>query len=177
MSTEAQNLNTITSNAWLAIIPTKIIEPGSEDEFRFNLGSFNFAGLILGTAEISKYGETFPIPSKSVDSDKIVTFRYKPDSEWAQYEFLFSWFDRQQNNKHGEYEDYNEWINSSMVDVKVYLLNEYKKSKLKWTFRNCWLKEFGELDMIYDSDGGGGIDHGFSLQYHDFDFERVDGEL
>jgi len=171
---EAANLNTITSNAWVAIIPYNIIDPDSTQEVQFNLTSFNFTGLIMAGTDIARFGEMFPMPSGVVETDKIVTFRYKPDSEWTQYEFLFRWFDRTQNNKHNDYTDYNSEIRSDMPDITVFLLNEFKKPKLKWTFRKCWLKEFGELDMIYDTAGGGGIDHGYSLQYQDYDFKRVE---
>jgi len=171
---EAQNLNTITSNAWVTIIPYNIIDPDSDAEVQFNLSQFNFTGLIMAGSEVGHFGEMFPMPSGVVETDKIVTFRYKPDSDWSQYEFLFRWFDRTQNNKHNTYTDYNDYIRSDMPDITVFLLNEYKKPKLKWTFKNCWLKEFGELDMVYDSAGGTGIDHGFSLQYMDYEFKRVE---
>lgn len=174
MQKETIGLNTATSNSWIAIFPYSVIDPSEEIDIAFNLMSFNFAGLILGAAEISRYGEVFPVPAGNVETDKLVTFRYKPDSEWKQYEYLFKWFDRLQNNKKLSHEEYNAWINSNLVTVKVYLLNEYKKPKLKWTFNGCWIKEFGELDMPYDSQGGTGIDHFFSLQYMDYDFERVE---
>ena len=174
MDNETIGLNTSTTNMWVAMIPYHIIDPSNTDPIRFNLNSFNFAGLIMAGSEISRFGEVFPIPSGVIETDKIVTFRYKPDSEWKQYEFLFKWFDLQQNNKKLEHESYNEWISSDLVDVTVFLLNEYKKPQLKWTFTGCWLKEFGELDMVYDPQGGTGLDHGFSLQYMDYDFERVE---
>lgn len=175
MTTETIGLNIATANSWIAIIPYHIIDPSADSSelIAFNLNSFNFAGLIMAGSEIPRFGEMFPIPSGVIETDKVVTFRYKPDSEWKQYEFLFNWFDRQQNNKKNEHIDYNEWINSDLVDIKVYLLNEYKKPRLKWTFNNCWLKEFGDLDMVYDSQGGTGLDHGFSIQYMDYTFDRV----
>lgn len=173
MNQETIGLNTATSNSWIAIIPYKVIDPESPDNLSFNLTTFNFTGLIMAGADVGHFGEMFPQPTGVIETDKIITFRYKPDSEWTQYEFLFRWFDRQANNKHDEYEDYNEFINASNCDVTVYLLNEYKQPKLKWTFKTAWLKEFGELDMVYDSQGGSGIDHGFSLQYADYEFERV----
>ncbi len=174
MQKETIGLNTATTNSWIAVIPYTILDPESGDEIEFNLTSFNFSGLIMAGAEIPRAGERFPVPSGSVETDKIVTFRYKPDSEWMQYEFLFKWFDRISNNKKLNHSDYNEYINGNMINVTVYLLNEFKKPKLKWTFNNCWLKEFGELDMPYDSTGGAGMDHGFSLQYMDYDFKRVE---
>jgi hypothetical protein len=174
MEKETIGLNLATSNSWIAVIPYNIIDPDNGNEIAFNLRSFNYAGVIMSGADIPRYGEMFPKPSGAVESDKIVTFRYKPDSEWKQYEFLFRWFDLIANNKKLDHSEYNSWINSSLVNVKIYLLNEYKKPKLKWTFNNCWLKEFGELDMEYDSAGGTGLDHGFSLQYMDYDFERVE---
>ncbi len=127
----------------------------------------------MAGTEISRFGEMFPVPTGAIETDKIVTMRYKPDSEWLQYEFLMKWFDKLQNNKKLEHEAYNEWIDSEMVEVKVYLLNEFKKPRLKWTFNSSWLKEFGELDMVYDAAGGSGLDHGFALQYMDYNFERV----
>lgn len=174
MENETIGLNTATSNSWIAVIPYNIIDPTSTDHLAFNLTSFNFAGLIMAGAEVPRFGEPFPLPTGVIETDKIVTFRYKPDSEWKQYEFLFKWFDRLQNNKKFDQDDYNEWIDSSSVNVHVFLLNEYKKPKLKWTFNASWLKEFGELDMLYDPQGGGGLDHGFSLQYQDYDFKRVE---
>jgi len=174
MSKETINLNTATSNCWISVIPYSVIDPENGDDIAFNLTSFNFAGLIMAGAEISHFGELFPVPSGVVETDKIVTFRYKPDSEWLQYEFLFKWFDRISNNKKLEHSDYNEYINGDMVTIKVYLLDEFNNPKIKWVFNNCWLKEFGELDMVYDSAGGTGLDHGFSLQYMDYDFTRVE---
>jgi len=174
MSHEALNLNTATSNSWIAVIPYNQIDPDGNENVVFNLTQFNFTGLIMAGAEVAKFGEMFPLPTGVVETDKIVTFRYKPDSEWTQYEFLFRWFDRGQNNQHNEYNDYNEFITGQYSDVTVYLLNEFKKPKLKWTFQNCWLKEFGELDMVYDTAGGTGMDHGFSLQYMDYTFDRVE---
>lgn len=174
MQKETIGLNLATSNSWIAVFPYSIIDPENGNDICFNLTSFNFAGMIMAGVEISRFGELFPIPTGSVETDKNITFRYKPDSEWNQYEFLFKWFDRLQNNKKLDQENYNDWINSEMVTVKVFLLNEYKKPKLKWTFNYCWLKEFGELDMPYDSQGGSGLDHGFTLQFMDYDFERVE---
>jgi len=171
---EAINLNTITSNAWVAIIPYKVIDPDNNHDITFNLTQFNFAGLIMAGTDKARFGELFPMPSGVIETDKIITFRYKPDSEWLQYEFLFRLFDKTQNNKHNTYTDFSEYTKAGMFDVKIVLLNEYKKPKLKWTFKNCWLKEFGELDMSYDSSGGVGIDHGFSLQYMDYEFKRVE---
>lgn len=175
MTNETIGLNLATSNAWIAVIPYHIIDTEVEygSHIGFNLTSFNFSGLVMAGSEIPRFGELFPIPTGAIETDKLVTFRYKPDSEWRQYEFLFKWFDRLQNNKKLDLDDYNEWINANGVSIKVYLLDEYKKPRLKWTFNGCWLKEFGELDMVYDSTGGTGLDHGFSLQYQDYDFERV----
>lgn len=174
MTNETIGLNTATANSWIAIIPYHIIDAGSTNQIAFNLSSFNFAGLIMAGAEVPHFGEMFPVPTGVVETDKLVSFRYKPDSEWRQYEFIFKWFDKQQNNKKLDHEAYNAWIDSDMVDVKIFLLNEYKKPQLKWTFNSCWLKEFGELDMIYDPQGGTGLDHGFALQYMDYDFKRVE---
>lgn len=173
MTNETIGLNIATSNSWIAVMPYNVIDTSSMDNIEFNLTSFNFAGLIMAGTDISRYGEAFPMPTGVIETDKIVTFRYKPDSEWKQYEFLFNWFDNLQNNKKNTHTDYNDWISSKTVDIKVYLLNEYKKPMLKWTFNSCWLKEFGELDMVYDSQGGSNLDHGFSLQYMDYDFKRV----
>ena len=173
MTNETIGLNTATANSWIAIIPYHIIQPESEDYIAFNLSSFNFSGLIMSGAEIPRFGEMFPVPSGVVETDKIISFRYKPDSEWKQYEFMFNWFDKLQNNKKADHEEYNEWMSGQMVDIKVYLLNEYKKPRIKWTFNSAWLKEFGELDMVYDAAGGTGLDHGFALQYMDYNFQRV----
>lgn len=145
-------LNLLTGTRWLAVLPTKALNPDQSSESTyFNLTDYTINPLSLATVNADWLGYTVEMPSPFVRNDnKTFTFNYVMDSNMHQYIMLYNWFSKMCREEGSGFPDYtNEVVKSFMFPIRVLILSEFKKPVLEVIYEDCWIQELGRVEFNY----------------------------
>jgi hypothetical protein len=168
-----QNQNLAVTNKWVCDIPLSTVIPDIED-VSLNLVTFSIPAIEMSKAEFSYMGNAVEIPTGVVNpSDKTITFNYLIGSDWSQYRNLYKWVSAlgtvntpMTEASPTDVSNYKKYS----LPIRVYILDEFKKTVLSFKYSNSWINMFSEVSMDY-SDDPTTINHSFTISYSDFIME------
>jgi hypothetical protein len=168
---KGSNLNLSTTIRWIALIPWQYINPNYKStNVAFNLSSFTLPEVTLGSNEITNFGYPIEFPNYTITTNKILTFEYILSTDFHQYEMLWNWANQiVVKDGSGAPNPINE--NSSFrLPIRFIALTEFKKPIFEVLYKDCWVKEIGNISWDYQDDGASVIKHSFTCAYANFDF-------
>ena len=168
------SLNMAYNTQWIVDIPLKQIDSSVDlKNFTMNIVSFTLNRLGLGMTTQVYNGVEIQMPNGSEDSDKQFTIEYKLSSNYTQYLLLMKWWQKNLkviNRIQGKTKAETEKIeqeNYFYTDVNLYLLDENKDPVMLVTYKDCWLKELGELQLNYE-EGENILRHSFTCYFNNY---------
>ncbi len=165
------NLNLATTIRWIALIPWQYISPDYKSlNVAFNLTSFSLPEVILGSNEISNFGYPIEFPNYTITTNKILTFEYMLSTDFHQYAMLWNWANKivvQDGSGAPTKIDEN---SSFRLPIRFIALTEYKKPIFEILYKDCWVKEIGNISWDYQDDTASPIKHSFTCAYANFKF-------
>lgn len=173
--------NLATSTKWVAYIPLSLADPELSD-VEVNLVEFHVPPLEMGKISASFKGQTIFLPGSTINATtKENTLTYLINDNWINYYALYKWTDNMisQSTMFGEDsnretgESFTNYVNNTLIPIRVFLLDEFKKPVLKITYNNCWITTFGELILNFQSQSTP-LQHQFTFAYTDFKIEKTD---
>jgi hypothetical protein len=130
-------------------LPTQKIDPSiSSSEICLNLTKFNVNPITLGSAEFWAKGYNIEVPSYTRTDNKTNMFEYAMDSNLSQYIFLYKWLEKIVPYYSGSNPDVAN-LGEILINIRVWILSEFKKPVLEVVFEDCWLSELGGLNFDY----------------------------
>lgn len=179
--TDKMITNLANSTKWIAYIPLSLTDPSLSD-VEVNLVEFHVPPLTMGKIDASFKGQKVALPGNTINADtKENTISYLISDDWNNYYALYKWTDNMiaQSTMFGSEstresgEKYESYITQTLIPIRIFLLDEFKKPVLKITYNNCWITTFGEVQLNFQS-GPTPITHQFTFAYTDFIIEKVD---
>ena len=173
--------NLANSSKWIAYIPLSLADPELSD-VEVNLVEFHIPPLEMGKVQASFKGQSVFLPGSTINATtKENTLTYLINDNWDNYYALYKWTDNMipQSTIMGEESDrktgdeFEDYVNMTLLPIRIFLLNEFKKPQLKITYNNCWITTFGEV-MLNFQNVPAPIQHQFTFAYTDFRIEKVD---
>ena len=168
------SLNMAYNTQWIVDIPLKQIDSSVDlKNFTMNIVSFTLNRLGLGMTTQVYNGVELQMPNGSEESDKQFTIEYKLSSNYTQYLLLMKWWQKNLkviNRIQGKTKAESAKIeqeNYFYTDVSLYLLDENKDPVMLITYKDCWLKELGELQLNYE-EGENILRHSFTCYFNDY---------
>ncbi len=173
--------NLANSTKWIAYIPLALADPSLAD-IEVNLTEFHIPPLEMGKVETSFKGQHYFLPGNTINATtKENTLTYLISDDWENYYALYKWTDNMiagstmlgNDSTREDGNEFEENIPSKLIPIKVFLLDEFKKPKLKITYNNCWITTFGEVILNFQANPAP-IAHQFTFAYTDFKIDKVD---
>lgn len=168
------------STKWLAYIPLSLADTSLSD-VEINLVGFHIPPLTMGKINAAFKGQHVFLPGNTINADtKENTLTYLINNNWNNYYALYKWTDNMiaQSTIFGDKssrqtgDGYEDYITKTLLPIKVFLLNEFKKPEMQITYNNCWITTFGEVELNFQSINTP-IQHQFTFAYTDFKIEKV----
>lgn len=181
-----QGLNTsfAIKNKWVMYVPLKSILPESFENIELNLTKFNLPQIQMNSTSTSFRGYTVELPTKLVNSDtKELTLEYIIDERWTAYKALYCWAagigifvplteaSSDISNTAGAAVNMIDPNRLPILDCRIWLMDSYKKRIIDFVFRDCWIKNFSELDLDYSNTDE--VHHRFTVAYSKFEIADV----
>lgn len=173
--------NLANSSKWIAYVPLSLADSELSD-VEINLTEFHIPPLEMGKIETSFKGQHYFLPGNTINATtKENTLTYLINDNWDNYYALYKWTDKiiagsnimRTTSTKPEGEEFEKLVAQSLIPIKIFLLDEFKKPKLKITYNNCWITTFGEV-MLNFQNNPAPISHQFTFAYTDFFIEKVD---
>ena len=106
---------------------------------------------------------------------KEITFDYIVDAKWINYKSLYAWMSGLEGNINEVYDtgDSSEVSTKDTLDVRVWLIDQFKNRILDLCFHDAWIKIF--QDLALESSNVDPVQHAFTMVYSHYelvDFEK-----
>ena len=168
------DLNYANQNKWFAYFPLEDILGKSYAGLNLHLTRFSIPQLEQTSNTASYRGYSKEVPGKELNAGtKQVTLEYIVDSEWKNYQALYSWMSGIYGtiNPVLENDDTSRIRPSDYLPLRIYLLGHYKKKIIQFLFKNTWIKVFN--DIALDVNQPGEVLHSFTLVFDEFTIENI----
>ena len=158
-------------NKWVAYVPLENVLGRSYNNLQLNLTRFTIPQIQVGSTQQSYKGYSYNFPTHVIQPDtKEMTFEYIVDENWYNYKALYTFCS--QTGNFNPVDDSSitgtaEAYKSNFIDVRVWLINHYKKRVLDFLFHDCWIHMFADLALDYSSTEE--VHHSFSFYYSTFE--------
>lgn len=157
-----------TRNKWYADIPLSLISTDFKD-VTLKLQDFTIPRIEVSQEALKFRGVEVPVPTRMFNpSNKFIHFKYLIDSKWESYLALYQWancYTSIDNPTPSDSVRQNERKDAFWtVPIRVYLLDEMKKTNINIVYYGCLLKEFDEFNLSYTTDPDI-MPHGFQVAY------------
>ena len=157
-----------TKNKWYADMPLTLISNDFKD-VTLKLQSFSIPRIQVSQEAIKFRGVDVAAPTRMFNpTNKFIQFSYLIDAKWESYLALYQWancytsIDNPTPNDSVRQKTREDafWT----VPIRIYLLDEMKKTVINVVYYGCMLKEFGEIELSYTSEPDV-ISHSFQVSY------------
>jgi len=164
-----------TKNKWYADIPLSLISHDFKD-VTLKLQDFHIPRIQVSQDTIKFRGVDVYAPTRVFNpNNKFITFKYLIDARWESYLALYQWANcytsidnptPQDSVRQNDREDAF-WT----IPIRVYLLDEMKKTTINIVYYGCMLKEFGEFNLSYITEPDI-VPHDFQVSYTRLEIAR-----
>lgn len=166
------NTNFAIANKWICYCPISNVLGNAYSNLELNLKRFTIPQLIVGATSVQFKGYTYEIPTKVIDADtKEITLEYLIDSNWANYKALYTFASQTGTFNPVSDETASGVSTSNFIDIRIWLVDPYKKRIIDFIFHNCWIKVFGDLALDYSS--ADEINHTVTFAYSNFEIAQA----
>lgn len=157
------------SNKFVMYVPLSLVLGKDYKNIEIPITRFTVPQIMIGSMTASFKGVTCELPTKVINPDsKEVTIEYMIDANWENYRSLYVWAANigiitpvSQTGKTTPISG------KDFLDIRIYLLDQYKKKIIEFTYHNCWIKQFNDLNFDYTQPPEE-LKHSFNLVYTDF---------
>lgn len=166
--------NLSNKNKWIAYLPLENILGKKYGDIELHLKSFSLPQLVMGSTNVAYKGYQKEIPTKVLNEDtKELTLSYFIDENWKNYKALYAWISAPEGTVNPIVdEDASGKLQPDLyINLRIYLLDNYKKKVIQFVFENCWIKMF--TDLLLDVADSGEIEHSFTFCYDRYRIEDV----
>lgn len=163
------NTNYAHSNRWVAYFPIQNVLGKQYNNIELNLTRFAIPQMEMGSTETAFKNYSIQIPTKVMDGGtKEIQFEYIVDEKWANYRSLYTWMSGIEGNINPIDKTDSENIGKNyMLDVRVWLIDNFKLRLIDLVFHNSWIHMFNDLAL--ESGNTDEVIHGFSMYYSNFE--------
>lgn len=168
------------TNKWIGYVPLETILGKDYKNLELRLTKFSMPPLQIGSTSVSYKGYSIEVPSHILNAEtKEITFEYIVDEDFENYAALYNWasgigniVDIGDENNNVRTEGV---LSKSMLPVRVWLLDSYKKVRREFLFEGAWIKQFNDLALDYSQ--ANEIHHSFTMTYYNFKVNRKAGTI
>lgn len=168
------------TNKWIGYIPLETILGNDYKNLELRLTRFSMPPLQIGSSTVSYKGYSIEVPSHIMNAEtKELTFEYIVDEDFENYAALYNWasgigniVDIGDENNNVRTEGI---LSRSMIPVRVWLLDSYKKVRREFLFEGAWIKQFNDLQLDYSQ--ANEIHHSFTMTYYNFKVNHKAGTI
>lgn len=167
--------NLTNKNKWIAYLPLEQVLGRKYGDIELHIKAFSLPQLVMGSTTVPYKGYEKEIPTKVLNADqKELTLTYFVDENWKNYKALYAWISSPEGTVNPIVdEDASGRVQpSSYINLRIYLLDNYKKKVIQFVFENCWIKMFS--DVFLDAADSGEVEHSFTFCYDRYRIEDVD---
>ena len=161
------------ANKWMAYVPIGLVLGPSYTNLELSLASFTLPSIEMGSDTISYRSIKVEVPTHTMQPEtKEITFNYYIHSDWSDYRGLYNWALNEAPVNKGTVTGSEEVFANGMykvIDIRVQLINQMKQPIIGFVFKNCWLKQFADLQLTYAN--ANEIQHAFTCAYTNFEIE------
>ena len=161
------------ANKWIANVPLPLVLGPSYSNLELSLVSFTLPSIEMGSDTIAYRGVKVEVPTHMMQPDtKELTFNYYIHSDWSDYRGLYNWALNEAPINKGTVTNSEEVFPNGMykvIDITGRLINQMKQPIIGFVFKNCWLKQFADLQLTYTN--ANEIQHAFTCAYTNFEIE------
>ena len=135
--------------------------------------SFTLPSIEMGSDTIAYRSIKVEVPTHTMQPEtKEITFNYYIHSDWSDYRGLYNWALNEAPINKGTVTDSEEVFPNGLykvIDIRVRLINQMKQGIIGFVFKNCWLKQFADLQLTYAN--ANELQHSFTCAYTNFEIE------
>ena len=164
------NTNYAHSNRWVAYFPIQNVLGKEYNNIELNLTRFSIPQIEMGSTETQFKGYTYILPTKVMDpSNHKINFEYIVDEKWANYRSLYTWMSGIEGNINlvDSTAQFTNISNNYLLDVRVWLIDNFKNRILDLKFESTFISMFG--DIALESGNTEEIIHSFELTYQKYE--------
>lgn len=128
----------------------------------------------MGSTETVFKGYTYAHPTHVMDAgSKEITFDYIVDAKWINYKSLYAWMSGLEGNINKVYDsgDGSEVSTKDTLDVRVWLIDQFKNRILDLCFHDAWIKIF--QDLALESSNTDPVCHSVTFCYSHYELADV----
>lgn len=175
------NTNYAIENKFVCYVPLQNIYGASIQNLELNITRWTLPHINVGSSTVQYKGYNYAVPTGVMNGeDRELTVEYIVDSEWKNYTSLYSWAAQvsplvplTQNaindTVKGIPANENLGLLEKVIDIRIWLINNYKKRTLDFVYHNCWICQFADLAM--DVAMTNEVKHSFTCKYSHFTIE------
>lgn len=161
------------ANKWIGYVPLSLVLGPSYSNVELSLASFTLPMVEMGSDTIAYRSIKVEVPTHTMQPEsKEITFNYYIHSDWSDYRALYNWALNEAPINKGSVSNSQEVEANGLykvIDIRVQLINQMKQPIIGFLFKNCWLKQFGDLQLTYAN--ANEIQHTFTCAYTNFEIE------
>ena len=161
------------ANKWIANVPLALVLGPSYGNIELSLASFTLPSVEMGSDTIAYRSIKVEVPTHTMQPEtKEITFNYYIHSDWSDYRGLYNWALNEAPVNKGTVTNSDEVFPNGLykvIDIRVRLINQMKQGIIGFVFKNCWLKQFADLQLTYAN--ANEIQHAFTCAYTNFEIE------
>lgn len=180
VDSQGLNVNRAINNKWIGYIPIENALGKKFNNLELDLTRFTIPSINVGTATSSFRGISVELPTRVINpSTREISFEYFVSEDWYNYRALYHWASGLgiiNPATKVEYENVAQGnaatgLENDLINCQVWLLNNYKKKILSFTFYNCFIKSFSDLALDYSQTEI--VRHSFRMAYSHFTIDDV----
>lgn len=161
------------ANKWIANVPLSLVLGPSYGNIELSLASFTLPSVEMGSDTIAYRSIKVEVPTHTMQPEtKEIVFNYYIHSDWSDYRALYNWALNEAPINKGTVTNSEEVFANGLykvIDIRVQLINQMKQGIIGFVFKNCWLKQFADLQLTYAN--ANEIQHSFTCAYTNFEIE------
>lgn len=158
-------------NKWIGYVPLESVLGKDYKNLELRLTRFTIPQITIGTSSVSFKSYQLEVPTHVLNAEtKEISFEYIVDEDFENYAALYNWASGIGNIV--DIGDENNNVNTqgiitkSLIPVRVWLLDSYKKVRREFLFEGAFIKQFNDLQLDYSN--ANEVHHSFILAYYDF---------
>ena len=168
------------TNKWIGYVPLESVLGKDYSNLELRLTRFTMPPIQIGTSSVSYKSYSLEVPTHVLNPDtKEITFEYVVDEDFENYAALYNWASGIGNIV--DLGDENNNVNTqgvitkSLIPVRVWLLDSYKKVRREFLFEGAFIKQFNDLQLDFSQ--ANEIHHSFTMTYYDFKVNLKPGTI
>lgn len=168
------------TNKWIGYVPLESVLGKEYKNLELRLTRFTMPPIEIGTSTVSFKNYSLEVPTHVMNSDtKEVVFEYIVDEDFENYSALYNWASGIGNivdiGEENNADRTQGLITNSLIPVRVWLLDSYKKVRREFLFEGAFIKQFNDLQLDFSQ--ANEIHHSFTLAYYDFKIHKKAGTI